>query len=171
MYPDTMAAPDSGTSAANNDDIVEMALHDLPPKAPITTTDDTDQNKHTHRICFAPTEQTYNHGSDRARPLRTMPLDPSTWIGNLDDLGSRVWPHPSFKELIARSLTGGSRFALPDTVAKETRFQSLRLRCCGDECCPATHSPPVEYERPSRLETLEFKQTHNVRRLQNQLGC
>jgi hypothetical protein len=170
MHSDTMAAQDIGTSAVNNDDIVEMPLHDLPSKATITTINDNDQNKHTHRICFAPTDQAYNHGSDRTRPLRTMPFDPSTWIGNPDDLSARVWPHPSFKELIARWLTGDSRFPVPDTVAKETRFQSLRLRCCGDECCPATHSPPVEYERPSRLETLAFERMQNVRHPQNQVG-
>jgi hypothetical protein len=98
-----------------------------------------------------------------------MPFDSETWIGNLDNLGSRVWPHPSFNELLARSLTGDPRFPLPNTVAKDNRFQSLRLRCCGDECLPTTHSPPVEYEKPSPLETLAFERTQNVRYPQDQI--
>ncbi|KAI4728482.1 hypothetical protein E4T49_03789 [Aureobasidium sp. EXF-10728] len=155
-----MAAADSATCATSADDIVEMPSHHLTPKVAVATNDSDNQNKHT-RLCFAPTEQAYNHGSDRMRPLRTMPFDSDTWIGNLDDLGSRVWPHPSFKELLARSLTGDPRFALPDTVAKENRFRNLRLRCCGDSCCPTTHSPFVEYEKPSRLEALEFDRTQN----------
>lgn len=158
-----MAASNSDTPAAINGGIVEMPLHNPPFEASIITIDDSDQNKHTRRFCFAPTEQAYNHGSDRVRPLRTMPFDSETWIGNLDNLGSRVWPHPSFNELLARSLTGDPRFPLPNTVAKENRFQSLRLRCCGDECLPTTHSPPVEYEKPSPLGTLTFKRTQNVR--------
>jgi hypothetical protein len=157
-----MAAPDTGTSAAINDDIIEVPLHNLPPKAAIVTTDNSEQSKYTRRMCFAPTEQAYNHGSDRAHPLRTMPFDSEIWIGNFEDLGKRVWPHPSFKELVARSRTGNSKFALPDTVAKETRFQSLRLRCCGDGCDSVTHGPDVEYEKPSRLEVLPFGQTQNV---------
>ncbi|KAI4847817.1 hypothetical protein E4T44_04299, partial [Aureobasidium sp. EXF-8845] len=146
-----------------NDDIVGISLHNSPSKATITTIVDSDQNKHI-RHCFAPAEQAHNHGSDRARPLRTMPFDSDIWIGNFEDLGSRVWPHPSFKELVARSLTGNSKFALPDTVAKETRFQSLRLRCCGDGCDQTIHGPDVEYEKPSRLEMLPFGQTKNVSR-------
>jgi hypothetical protein len=138
-----MAAPDTGTSAINNDDVVEISLHNSPSKATINTFVDSDQNKHIRR-CFAPAEKGHNHGSDRAHPLRTMPFDSDIWIGNFEDLGSRVWPHPSFKELVARSLTGNSKFALPDTVAKETRFQSLRLRCCGDGCDQTIHGPDVE---------------------------
>ncbi|KAI4722295.1 hypothetical protein E4T48_01506 [Aureobasidium sp. EXF-10727] len=156
-----MAAADSATCAASTDDIIEMPSHHLTSEAPSVTNHSGDWNKHT-RLCFAPTEQAYNHGSDRMRPLRTMPFDSETWIGNFDDLGSRVWPHPSFKELLARSRTGDPKFALPDTVAKENRFQNLRLRCCGDSCCPTTHSPFVEYEKPSRLEALEFDRTQNV---------
>jgi hypothetical protein len=159
-----MAAPDTGTSTTNTEDIVEISLHSSPSKATITTMIDSDQNKPIRR-CFAPAEQAHNHGSDRARPLRTMPFDSDIWIGNFEDLGNRVWPHPSFKELIASSRTGNSKFALPDTVAKETRFQSLRLRCCGDECDQTIHGPDVEYEKPSRLETLPFGQTKNVRYL------
>jgi hypothetical protein len=161
LHSDTMAAPDTGTSATNNDDIVEISLHNSPSKATIATIVDSDQNKHICR-CFAPAEQAHNHGSDRARPLRTMPFDSDIWIGNFEDLGSRVWPHPSLKELIARSLTGSSKFALPDTAAKETRFQSLRLRCCGDGCDQTIHGPDVEYEKPSPLEMLPFGQTKNV---------
>jgi hypothetical protein len=165
-----MAAPDTdnGTSATNNDDVVETSLHNSSSKATITAIVDSDQNKHIRR-CFAPSEQAHNHGSDRARPLRTMPFDSDIWIGNFEDLGSRVWPHPSFKELVARSLTGNSKFALPDTVAKETRFQSLRLRCCGDGCDQTIHGPDVEYEKPSRLETLPFGQTKNVSHLPDYL--
>ncbi|KAH0135765.1 hypothetical protein KCU67_g16242, partial [Aureobasidium melanogenum] len=74
-----------------------------------------------------------------------MPFDSETWIGNFDDLGSRVWPHPSFKELLARSLTSDPKFPLPDTVAKDSRFQN------------------PQYEKPSRLETLAFERTQNVR--------
>jgi hypothetical protein len=159
-----MAAPDTGTSATNNDDIVEISLHNSPSKATIATI----VEKHIRR-CFAPAEQAHNHGSDRARPLRTMPFDSEIWIGNFEDLGSRVWPHPSFKELVARSRTGNFKFALPDTVAKETRFQSLRLRCCGDDCDQTIHGPDVEYEKPSRLETLPFGQTKNVSHLTDRL--
>lgn len=183
-----MAAISSGASTANNDDVVEMPLPETPSEAAIdggivqtpkhetlskpanTTTGDSDQNKPIHRVCFAPTEQPYNHGSDRLRPLRTMPFDSQTWIGDFEHLGDRVWPHPSFKELLARCLTGNPRFPLPDTVPKETRFQSLRLRCCGDECCPTTQTPPVDYETPSRLETLAFERAQNVRNLQDPLG-
>lgn len=164
-----MAATDNGTSAAINGGIVETPLPATPSKAAITTTNVSNQNKSTRRLCFAPTEQAHNHGSDRARPLRTMPFNPEIWIGNLEDLGRRVWPHPSYKELIARSATGDPKFALPHTVAKENRFQSLRLRCCGDGCDQTTHSPDVEYEKPSRLEMLAFGQTQNVRLLPNRL--
>lgn len=145
-----MAAGSSATRVLSNDELVEMSAQDL--TSGIT------------RLCFAPPEQGYNHGSDRTRPLRAMPFNSETWIGNFEDLGSRVWPHPSFKELLARSLTGNPKFPLPDTVAKESRFQNPRLRCCGSSCCPTTHSPFVEYERPSRLETLAFERTQNVRR-------
>lgn len=183
-----MAAISSGASAAKNDDVVEMPLpetlskaatdggivkspmHETPSKPATTTTGDSDQNEPIHRVCFAPIEQPYNHGSDRLRPLRTMPFDPQTWIGDLDHLGDRVWPHPSFNELLARCLTGNPKFPLPDTVPKENRFQSLRLRCCGDECCPTTQSPPVEYETPSRLETLAFERTQNVRNLEDEFA-
>jgi hypothetical protein len=158
-----MTASNSGIPAAINSGIVEMPSHDVSSEEVIATIDDSDHNKNRRRFCFAPTEQAYNHGSDRVRPLRTMPFDSETWIGNLDNLGSRVWPHPSFNELLARSLTGDPRFPLPNTVAKENRFQSLRLRCCGEECLPTTHSPPVEYEKPSPLETLAFERTQNVR--------
>ncbi|CAD0106312.1 unnamed protein product, partial [Aureobasidium uvarum] len=151
LHPDTMAAADSATCAASADDIVEMPSHYPTSEALVITNDGGNQNKHT-RLCFAPTEQAYNHGSDRVRPLRTMPFDS----------GTRVWPHPSFNELLARSLTGDPRFPLPDTMAKENRFQNLRLRCCSDSCCPTTHSPFVEYEKPSRLEALAFNRTQNV---------
>ena len=164
-----MAAPDNSTPAAINSGIVERTLPATPSKAAITTNDGSNQSNSDRRLCFAPTEQAHNHGSDRARPLRTMPFDPEIWIGNLEDLGRRVWPHPSFKELIARSLTGDPKFALPDTVAKENRFQSLRLRCCGGGCDQTTHGSDVEYEKPSRLETLAFGQTQNVRLLPDHL--
>ncbi|KAI4747473.1 hypothetical protein E4T50_02180 [Aureobasidium sp. EXF-12298] len=157
-----MTASNSGIPAAINSGIVEMPSHDVSSEEVIATIDDSDHNKNRRRFCFAPTEQAYNHGSDRVRRLRTMPFDSETWIGNLDNLGSRVWPHPSFNELLARSLTGDPRFPLPNTVAKENRFQSLRLRCCGEECLPTTHSPPVEYEKPSPLETLAFERTQNA---------
>jgi hypothetical protein len=163
-----MAATDNGTSAAINGGIVEIPSHDPHSNPAITTTDASNQDR-TRRLCFAPNDQAHNHGSDRTRPFRTMPFDSEIWIGNLEDLGRRVWPHPSYKELIARSLTGNSKFALPDTVAKENRFQSLRLQCCGDDCDPTTHGPDVEYEKPSRLEILAFGQTQNVRLLPDRL--
>ncbi|KAI5236059.1 hypothetical protein E4T43_08844 [Aureobasidium subglaciale] len=153
-----MAARSNNTRATSDDDIVEMHSHS---STTIHSRHDGIQTAHTG-LCFAPTQQAYNHGSDRLRPLRTMPFDHSTWIGNLDHLGSRVWPHPSFNELLARSLTGDSRFPLPDTVSKDDRFQNLRLRCCGDSCSPTSQSPFVEYEKPSRLETLSFERTQNV---------
>jgi len=157
--------PDRLSEVAIDGDGAEMPLPATPSKAAVPTTGDNDQNKPTNRICFAPIEQPYNHGSDRLRPLRTMPFDSETWIGNFDDLSSRVWPHPSFKELRARYLTGNPKFVLPNTVSEENPFQSLRLRCCGEECCPTTQNPPVDYERPSRLETLAFGRTQNVRHL------
>ncbi|KAH0293409.1 hypothetical protein M436DRAFT_68909 [Aureobasidium namibiae CBS 147.97] len=157
-----MAAPDNSTPVTINGGIVKTPLPATPSNVIITTTDGSNQNSSDRRLCFAPTEQAHNHGSDRARPLRTMPFDPEIWIGNLEDLGRRVWPHPSYKELIARSLTGDPKFALPDTVAKKNRFRSLRLRCCGDGCDQTTHGSDVEYEKPSRLETLAFGQTQNV---------
>ncbi|KAG9692966.1 hypothetical protein KCU95_g6738, partial [Aureobasidium melanogenum] len=137
-----MAAGGSGTGATSNLNTVEMAAQDLTPKVESGSSDGTPTQQ--NRICFAPSEQGYNHGSDRMRPLRTMPFDSGTWIGNFDDLGSRVWPHPSFKELLARSLTGDPKFPLPDTVAKDSRFQN------------------PQYEKPSRLETLAFERTQNV---------
>ncbi|KAH0009595.1 hypothetical protein KCU78_g10656, partial [Aureobasidium melanogenum] len=138
-----MAAGGSATGAAiGNLDIVKMAAQ-LTPKVESGRSDDMPIQQ--NRICFAPPEQAYNHGSDRLRPLRAMPFDSETWIGNFDDLGSRVWPHPSFKELLARSLTGDPKFPLPDTVAKDSRFQN------------------PQYEKPSRLETLAFERTQNVR--------
>ncbi|KAH0357192.1 hypothetical protein KCU81_g306, partial [Aureobasidium melanogenum] len=137
-----MAAGGSGTGATSKLDTVEMDAQDLTPKVELGSSDDTPNQQ--SRICFAPSEQGYNHGSDRMRPLRTMPFDSETWIGNFDDLGSRVWPHPSFKELLARSLTGDPKFPLPDTVAKDSRFQN------------------PQYEKPSRLETLAFERTQNV---------
>ncbi|KAK6007086.1 hypothetical protein QM012_006094 [Aureobasidium pullulans] len=152
-----MAAYGNPSCIASNDDIVEMPAQNLTPKVEPDRGDSS-----PIRLCFAPSEQPCNHGSDRLRPLRTMPFDSQIWVGNFDDLGSRVWPHPSFKELIARSRTGSSKFPLPDTVARDARFQTLRLRCCGTRCCPTTHSPFVEYERPSRLETLTFISTQNV---------
>ncbi|KAH0366566.1 hypothetical protein KCU65_g5264, partial [Aureobasidium melanogenum] len=155
-----MVAGGSGTGATSNFDTVEMVAQDLTPKVEQGSGDGTPTQQ--NRICFAPSEQGYNHGSDRMRPLRTMPFDSQTWIGNFDDLGSRVWPHPSFKELLARSLTGDPKFPLPDTVAKDSRFQNPRMRCSGNSCCPTTHSPFVEYEKPSRLETLAFERTQNV---------
>ncbi|KAG9596790.1 hypothetical protein KCU77_g5330, partial [Aureobasidium melanogenum] len=139
-----MAAGASATGAAiSNLDIVEMAAQDLTPKVESGRSDGSPIQQ--NRICFAPSDQAYNHGSDRLRPLRTMPFDSEIWIGNFDDLGSRVWPHPSFKELLARSLTGDPKFPLPDTVAKDSRFQN------------------PQYEKPSRLETLAFERTQNVR--------
>lgn len=153
----------SATRFTSDDDIIDIPAQD-PTSEIQCPSAGSPPNKHG-RLCFAPSEQAYNHGSDRVRPLRTMPFDSETWIGNFEDLGSRVWPHPSFKELLARSLTGDSKFPLPDTIAKENRFLSLRLRCCGTSCCPTTQSPFVEYERPSRLETLAFERTQNVRDL------
>lgn len=164
-----MAGLDNSNPAIINGGIVKTPLPTTPSSVIITTTDGSNQNNPIRRLCFAPTEQAHNHGSDRARPLRTMPFDPEIWIGNLEDLGRRVWPHPSYKELIARSLTGDPKFALPDTVAKENRFQSLRLRCCGDGCDQTAHGLDVEYEKPSRLETLAFGQTQNVRLLPDHL--
>ncbi|KAH0396970.1 hypothetical protein KCU89_g8762, partial [Aureobasidium melanogenum] len=137
-----MAAGGSATGAAiGNLDIVKMAAQ-LTPKVESGRSDDIPIQQNC--ICFAPPEQAYNHGSDRLRPLRAMPFDSETWIGNFDDLGSRVWPHPSFKELLARFLTGDPKFPLPDTVAKDSRFQN------------------PQYEKPSRLETLAFERTQNV---------
>lgn len=114
-------------------------------------------------LCFAPSGQPHNHGSDRARPLRTMPFNfeqSGVWLGNLDDLTERIWPHPSYSELIARAKTSDPRFAIPDTVAKDIRFQSLRLQCCGSH---DFEDPFVENEKPSRLEMLSFNDTQNVR--------
>ncbi|KAG9833612.1 hypothetical protein KCU98_g8928, partial [Aureobasidium melanogenum] len=148
-----MAAGGSATGAISNLDIVEMAAKDLTPKVESGRSDGSPIQQ--NRICFAPSEQAYNHGSDRLRPLRTMPFDSETWIGNLDDLGSRVWPHPSFKELLARSLTGDPKFPLPDAVAKDSRSQN------------------PQYEKPSRLETLAFERTQNVRQpaVSNSKSC
>jgi hypothetical protein len=115
-------------------------------------------------LCFAPASQPYNHGSNRLRPLHGMPFDLSdeVWIGNRQEPGARVWPHPSFNELVARFDTNNPKWALPDTVAKDHRFQCPRLACCGGVCSPAIRDRFIVYEKPSRLELLAFGSKHNV---------
>ncbi|THY35161.1 hypothetical protein D6D01_01560 [Aureobasidium pullulans] len=141
-------------SAAIDDEVVEIVKMAQPALVTRRT---------RHHICFAPAEQAYNHGSDRLRPLRTTPFDLETWIGDFDHLSDRVWPHPSYNELLARFLTSDPRFPLPDTIAKDERLQNLRLRCCGESCCsPTSQSPFVEYEKPSRLEKLSFELVGDV---------
>ncbi|KAI5194414.1 hypothetical protein E4T39_08680 [Aureobasidium subglaciale] len=159
---ESMTSCRNDARATSDDDIVEVPFHTSATTNPSPRRDDGKQSNHAG-LCFAPSQQAYNnHGSDRLRALRTMPFDNSIWIGNLDDLGSRVWPHPSFNELLARSLTGDPRFSLPDTVSKDDGLQDLRLRCCGDSCSPTSQSPFLEYERPSRLEMLSFERSQNV---------
>ncbi|THW86427.1 hypothetical protein D6D18_07529 [Aureobasidium pullulans] len=146
-------------SAATDDEVVEIVKTALPA---LVSSPQHDTQRTRHHICFAPAEQAYNHGSDRLRPLRTMPFDLETWIGDFDHLSNRVWPHPSYTELLARFLTSDPRFSLPDTIAKDERLQNLRLRCCGESCSPTSQSPFVEYEKPSRLEKLSFEQVGDV---------
>ncbi|THY86156.1 hypothetical protein D6C95_07675 [Aureobasidium pullulans] len=141
-------------SAATDDEVVEIVKMAQPA---LVSSPQHDTQRTRHHICFAPAEQAYNHGSDRLRPLRTMPFDLETWIGDFDHLSNRVWPHPSYTELLARFLTSDPRFPLPDTIAKDERLQNLRLRCCGESCSPTSQSPFVEYEKPSRLEKLSFE--------------
>ncbi|CAD0021787.1 unnamed protein product [Aureobasidium pullulans] len=141
-------------SAATDDEVVEIVKMAQPA---LVSSPQHDTQRTRHHICFAPAEQAYNHGSDRLRPLRTMPFDLETWIGDFDHLSNRVWPHPSYTELLARFLTGDPRFPLPYTIAKDERLQNLRLRCCGESCSPTSQSPFVEYEKPSRLEKLSFE--------------
>jgi hypothetical protein len=51
-----MAASNSGTPAAINGGIVEMPSHDVSSEVGIATIDDSDDNEHRRRFCFAPTE-------------------------------------------------------------------------------------------------------------------
>lgn len=80
-----MVACGNVTCATSNNDVIEMTTQPI-SKVESGRSDDSP----IERLCFAPSEQAYNHGSNRMRPLRAMPFDSEIWIGNFDDLRSRL---------------------------------------------------------------------------------